>query len=320
MSLSGKSLTTISNLTVADINLILDTARSFEAVSARNIKKVPTLRGRTIINLFLEPSTRTRTSFELAGKRLSADVVNISYSASALSKGECFKDTAKTIESMIADAVIIRHKSSGAAQYLASLIEPVVINAGDGWHEHPTQALLDLYTIRKTFNTIKNVRVAIVGDIAHSRVARSLILALNKLKAKVVLVAPYPLLPMGVEKLGAEISTSLDDIMGDVDIVYLLRIQKERIEKNCLPSLREYSRLYGLNKDRWRRVKDRVKVMHPGPLNRGIEIDAAVADSDSALITTQVNSGVAVRMAVLYLLLESRPKSNGGRSIKRMWP
>jgi len=305
VSLSGKSLTSINDLTVADINLILDTARSFEAVSARNIKKVPTLRGRTIINLFLEPSTRTRTSFELAGKRLSADVVNISYSASALSKGESFKDTAKTIESMVADAVIIRHKSSGSAKYLASLIEPVVINAGDGWHEHPTQALLDLYTIRKTFNAIKKIKIAIVGDIAHSRVARSLIPALNKMQAEVVLVAPYPLLPREVEKLGAEFSTSLDDVIREVDIIYLLRIQKERIKQNCLPSLREYTRLYGLTKDRWRSIENGVKVMHPGPINRGVEIDADVADSGSALIRTQVNSGVAVRMAVLYLLLGS---------------
>lgn len=303
MSLSGRSLTSINNLSVADINLILDTATSFEAVSARNIKKVPTLRGRTIINLFLEPSTRTRTSFELAGKRLSADVVNISYSTSALLKGESFKDTAKTIESMVADAVIIRHRSSGSAQYLDSLIEPVVINAGDGLHEHPTQALLDLYTIRKTFNSIKDIRVAIVGDIAHSRVARSLIAALNIFKAKVVLVASYPMLPFAVERLGAEVSTSLDEVIDDVDIIYLLRIQKERIEKNCMPSQREYSRIYGLTKDRWSRVKNKVKIMHPGPLNRGVEIDAAAADSDSSLIATQVNSGVAVRMAILYLLL-----------------
>ena len=303
MPLRSKDLLSIDELTLDNIELILKTASSFEAVSDREIKKVPTLRGRTIINLFLEPSTRTRTSFEIAGKRLSADVVNVSGQGSAVVKGESLKDTAKTIEAMSVDAVVIRHWSSGSAKYLADLIEPPVINAGDGWHEHPTQALLDLYTMEKELGKVAGKKVAIVGDIAHSRVARSLIAALNKVKAKVTLVAPATLMPMGIAKLGVELSYSLDDVLDDVDIIYLLRLQKERQSENLLPSLREYSSLYGLSKSRWQRLKKGVRIMHPGPMNRGIEIDSFVADNEAALITEQVTSGVAVRMAILFLLM-----------------
>lgn len=303
MPLSSRDLLGIKDLSVEDITLILDTAQSFEAVSERQIKKVPTLRGRTIVNLFLEPSTRTRASFEIAGKRLSADVVNISGSGSSVSKGESLKDTAKTIEAMAVDAVVIRHWSSGSASYLAKLIGPPVINAGDGGHEHPTQALLDLYTLRKEKGGIAGLRVAIVGDIIHSRVARSLISALVKLKAEVTLVAPPTLLPFKIANFGAAVSASFDDILDQVDIVYMLRIQKERQEQKYFPSLREYSRMYGLSKERWEKIKGTAKVMHPGPINRGVEIDAVVADDAGALITNQVTSGVAVRMAVLYLLL-----------------
>ncbi len=303
MPLRSKDLLSIEDLTLENIDLILETASSFEEVFDREIKKVPTLRGRTIINLFLEPSTRTRTSFEIAGKRLSADVVNVSGQGSAVAKGESLKDTAQTIEAMSVDAVVIRHWSSGSAKYLAELIKPPVINAGDGWHEHPTQALLDLYTIKKEIGKLTGKRVAIVGDIAHSRVARSLIAALNKTKAKVTLVGPATLIPMDIDKLGVDISYSLDDVLEDVDIVYLLRLQKERQSENLLPSLREYSRLFGLSKARWQRLKNGVRIMHPGPMNRGIEIDSFVADNEKALIREQVTSGVAVRMAILYLLM-----------------
>lgn len=303
MPLSNRDLLSINDLSLKDIELILETAQSFAEVSTRQIKKVPTLRGRTIVNLFLEPSTRTRTSFEIAGKRLSADVINISGSSSAVAKGESLKDTAKTIEAMAVDAVVVRHWSSGSAAYLAELINPPVINAGDGCHEHPTQALLDLYTLQKAFGKIAGLSVVIVGDIAHSRVARSLVLALAKLKATVTVVGPATLLPVKIDKLGAGVSTSLDQSIKDADVVYLLRIQKERQQQNYFPSLREYSRLYGLTRERWLKIKDRAKVMHPGPMNRGVEIDATVADGEAALITNQVNSGVAVRMAILYLLL-----------------
>lgn len=303
MPLRSKDLLSIDELSTQNIELILDTASSFEEVFDREIKKVPTLRGRTIINLFLEPSTRTRTSFEIAGKRLSADVVNVSGQGSAVAKGESLKDTAKTIEAMSVDAVVIRHWSSGSAKYLADMIEPPVINAGDGWHEHPTQALLDLYTMKKEIGKVAGKKVVIVGDIAHSRVARSLIAALTKVKASVTLVAPATLMPMGIEELGVELSYSLDDVLGDVDIIYLLRLQKERQSENLLPSLREYSRLYGLSKSRWQRLEKGVRIMHPGPMNRGIEIDSFVADNEAALITEQVTSGVAVRMAILYLLM-----------------
>lgn len=298
-----KDLLGIKELDKEDIERILDTAESFKEVSARAIKKVPTLRGRTIVNLFLEPSTRTRTSFELAGKRLSADIVNFSAKASSLVKGESLKDTAQTLEAMNADLVVMRHSAAGAAHFLASITHLSVVNAGDGSHEHPTQALLDLFTIRERLKNIGGLKVAIVGDIAHSRVARSNIFALTKMGAEVILVGPPTLMPLEVEELGVKISYNLDDVILDVDVIYLLRLQLERQSESLFPSLREYSNLFGLNKERLSHAKKDVLVMHPGPMNRGVEISSEVADLPQALITEQVANGVAVRMAVLYLLL-----------------
>lgn len=303
MKLKSKDLLGIKDLAKEEIELILDTTESFKEVSARAIKKVPTLRGRTIVNLFLEPSTRTRTSFELAGKRLSADIVNFSAKASSLVKGESLKDTAKTLEAMNADLVVMRHSAAGAAHFLAQITHLSVINAGDGSHEHPTQALLDLFTIRERTKNIEGLKVAIVGDIAHSRVARSNIFALTKMGAEVILVGPPTLMPLEVEDLGVKVSYSLDDVILDVDVIYLLRLQLERQSESLFPSLREYSNLFGLNKERLSHAKKDVLVMHPGPMNRGVEISSEVADLPQALITEQVANGVAVRMAVLYLLL-----------------
>jgi len=303
LTLSCHDLVSIADLTDGDISALLETAASFKDISLRQIKKVPTLRGRTVINLFLEPSTRTRTSFEIAGKRLSADVVNISGAGSALAKGECLKDTAKTIEAMSVDAVVLRHWSSGAAYKLAQYVQPPVINAGDGSHEHPTQALLDLLTIKDSLGDVAGAKVTIVGDISHSRVARSLIVLLTRLEAKVTVVAPPMFLPAGIERLGCTVSYSLDDHIEGSDVLYLLRIQKERQGAKIYSELAEYTRIYGLTKERWARVSPTCKIMHPGPMNRGVEIDPDVADSLGSLINTQVTNGVAVRMAVLYLLI-----------------
>lgn len=303
LMLRHKDLVSINQLTRDEITLILDTAESFKSISERPIKKVPTLRGRTIITLFFEPSTRTRTSFELAAKRLSADTVSISKSASAVVKGESIKDTAQTIEAMASDLVIIRHSASGSAELLSKYMECGVINAGDGSHEHPTQALLDLLTMREKFGSLEGLKVAIVGDITHSRVARSNILALNKMGAKVVVVGPPTLIPRDIDLLGVDISHDLDAVLPEVDILYLLRIQLERQGESLFPSLREYASLYGLNRKRLKAAKPGLAVMHPGPMNRGVEISAEIADIPQALITTQVTNGVAVRMAVLYLLL-----------------
>lgn len=303
MTLSCHDLLSVADLTDGDIGALLETAASFKDISRRTIKKVPTLRGRTIVNLFLEPSTRTRTSFEIAGKRLSADVINISGAGSALAKGECLKDTAKTIEAMNIDAVVVRHWSSGAAHKLAQYLEPPVINAGDGAHEHPTQALLDLLTIQDSLGDIAGAKVTIVGDISHSRVARSLIGLLDRMKVKVTVVAPPMFLTPGIANLGCRVSYSLDDELDGSDVLYLLRVQKERQGADVFPGLAEYARMYGLTKARWARASTNCKIMHPGPLNRGVEIDPDVADSLGSLINTQVTNGVAVRMAVLYLLI-----------------
>lgn len=312
--LGAKDLLGIDQLTVEEIEYILQTARSFEEVSARTIKKVPALRGRTIVNLFFEPSTRTRTSFELAGKRLSADIVNISSKTSAIAKGECLKDMALTLQAMGVDVVVIRHSAAGAPHMFARWTDARVINAGDGAHEHPTQALLDLYTIQARLGKIRGLRVAIVGDIAHSRVARSNILALTKMGARVTLVAPSTLVPLRIEELGVTVSSNLDEIIPQVDIIYLLRLQLERQKESFLPTLREYSRLFGLTEERMEKARDNVLVMHPGPLNRGIEIASEVADKAEAIIAEQVTSGIAVRMAILYLLFggvsESAEASN----------
>jgi len=298
-----KSLLSISDLEPEDIDLIFKTAKSFKEVASREIKKVPTLRGRTIVNLFLEPSTRTRTSFELAAKRLSADVVNISAKSSAIAKGESLEDTAKTIEAMNADIVVIRHPAAGAACLLDKLSSFGVINAGDGSHEHPTQALLDIYTIQEKLARIEGLKIAIVGDISHSRVARSNILAFNKMGAQVVLVGPPTLMPAKIELMNVDVSYDFDGAIEDVDVIYLLRVQLERQTESFFPSLREYSTLFGLNMDRLKSTKKDILIMHPGPMNRGIEITSDVADLPQTVVNEQVKNGVAVRMAILYHLL-----------------
>ncbi|MBI4733931.1 MAG: aspartate carbamoyltransferase catalytic subunit, partial [Rubrobacteridae bacterium] len=303
MGLKHKDLLSIDQLSTDEISLILDVAESMDDISKRQIKKVPTLRGRTVINLFFEPSTRTRTSFELAAKRLSADAVNISKSSSAIVKGESVKDTALTLQAMAADLVVIRHSASGSAELLAKYMDCSVVNAGDGCHEHPTQALLDLLTIRQEFGTLCGVNVVIVGDILHSRVARSNILALKKMRANVIVVAPPTLVPRDIEQLGVEVSHDLDSVLSQADVLYLLRVQLERQGEPLFPSLREYSSLYGLNKRRLDMAKADLVVMHPGPINRGVEIAPEIADMSQSLITKQVTNGVAVRMAVLYLML-----------------
>ena len=292
------------DLTRDDALLILDTAeRLAEATEAAQVKKLPTLRGRTVVNLFFEDSTRTRTSFELAAKRLSADVINFSAKGSSVSKGESLKDTAWTLEAMGADAVVIRHHASGAPHRLAGWIKGSVINAGDGTHEHPTQALLDAYTMRQRLGRLDDLNVTIVGDVIHSRVARSNVLLLNTLGAQVTVVAPPTLLPVGVETWPVEVSYDLDAVLPKSDVVMMLRVQRERMGAAYFPSTREYSRRYGLDRDRIRLLKDDAIVMHPGPMNRGVEIAAEVADSPRSTIVDQVTNGVSVRMAILYLML-----------------
>jgi aspartate carbamoyltransferase catalytic subunit len=284
---------------------VLDTAAQLDqALVGREVKKLPTLRGRTVVNLFFEDSTRTRTSFELAAKRLSADVVNFSAKGSSVSKGESLKDTALTLEAMGADAVVIRHASSGAPHRLVNWVRGSVINAGDGTHEHPTQALLDAYTIRRRLGRVDGLRVTIVGDVLHSRVARSNVLLLSTLGAEVTLVAPPTLLPVGVDAWPAEISYELDSALSKADAVMMLRVQKERMNASYFPSAREYSRRYGLDRARLAMLPEHAVVMHPGPMNRGMEIAAEVADDPRrSTIVEQVTNGVSVRMAVLYLLL-----------------
>jgi len=301
--LSSNHIIEMSDLTPDDIGLVLDTAESFKEVNERRIKKLPTLRGRTIINLFLEPSTRTRMSFEIAAKRLSADGVNMTGSASATVKGESLRDTAKTLSAMACDLIVIRHKYAGAPRVLAESMDAHVVNGGDGMHEHPTQALLDLFTIRERLGTLSGLTVGIVGDIAHSRVAGSLVPALRMVGATPVVIGPPTLMPARPDVLGAEVVTSLDEALPDLDVAYMLRIQMERAEGMPFPSLREYAQLFGINRRRMERMKPSAIVMHPGPMNRGVEISSDVADSDRAVVLDQVNAGVAVRMAAMYLLL-----------------
>ena len=304
-----KHLLSISDISKSDAISILDTAQELARVSDGPMKKLPTLRGRTIVNLFAEDSTRTRISFEAAAKRLSSDVINFSAKGSSISKGESLKDTAQTLQAMGADAVIIRHSASGAAQRLADSrwMSGAVINAGDGTHEHPSQALLDAFTIRKHLSKgardLAGLRVAIVGDVLHSRVARSNVLLLSKLGARVVLVAPPTLLPVGIESWPCEISYDLDSVIEGVDAVMMLRIQLERMNELFFPNAREYSRYFGLNSDRMRALKSDAIVMHPGPMNRGLEITADAADGARSVIVEQVANGVSIRMAILYLLL-----------------
>jgi aspartate carbamoyltransferase catalytic subunit len=308
MPLKRKDLLGIADLSPEEINLILDTAETFRDINQRQIKKVPTLRGKTVINLFFEASTRTRTSFEIAAKRLSADAINISPLTSSVTKGETLIDTAMNLQAMAPDAIVIRHSSSGAPHQIAKIVNAAVINAGDGAHEHPTQALLDALTVRQNKGRITGLKVAIIGDILHSRVARSNAHLLSKLGAHVVLAGPRTLLPIGLEKLIAPsegsvaFADNINEAIAEADVVMMLRIQLERQAGGFFPSLREYSIHYGLNRKRLELAKPDVIVLHPGPINRGIEIDSDVADGPFSLILDQVASGVAVRMAVLYLL------------------
>ncbi len=297
-----KDLLGIQDLSVEEIELILDTAEPMKDIIRRQIKKVPTLRGKAVINLFYEPSTRTRTSFELAGKYMSADTINISTSTSSVVKGETLKDTAKTLEVMGADVVIIRHAEAGAPYVLSKHLSASVINAGDGSHEHPTQALLDMYTIKEKKGRLRGLKVSIVGDILHSRVARSNIWGLTKMGAEVRVIGPSTLLPPGLDKLGVTSYTSLAEGILGADVIMVLRIQLERQSKGMFPTLREYARLFGVTAETIRLAQPDALIMHPGPMNRGIEIAPAVADSIQSVINEQVTNGVAVRMALLYLL------------------
>ena len=296
-----KDLVGLRELSADEINFILHTADAFKQVGTREIKKVPALRGKTLVNFFIEPSTRTRTSFELAAFRLSADVINISAASSSLTKGETLKDTARNLEALHADILVLRHSSAGAPHFLAERLKASVINAGDGAHEHPTQALLDLYTIRDKRDTISGLHVVIIGDVLFSRVARSNIFGLTRLGAHVTLVGPSTLVPREFEKLGVRVSHRLDDILPEADVVNLLRIQHERQRKEYFPGIGEYTRLFGLTKERAKRLKPDCLIMHPGPINRGVEIDSEVADGSQSVILDQVTNGLAVRMAVLYL-------------------
>lgn len=303
MKFERKDILGIKDLSVDEINIILETAESFLEISTREIKKVPALRGKTIINLFFEASTRTRTSFEIAAKRLSADTINISASTSSVVKGETLIDTARNLEAMNPDVIVIRHSAAGAPHLLATLVKQSIINAGDGAHEHPTQALLDMITIKEKKGKIAGLKVAIVGDIAHSRVARSNIYGLAKMGARVVLAGPATMLPRDIEQMGVKAYTKLEDAIVDADVVMMLRIQLERQKQNIFPSLREYSQHFCLNSHNIKLARPDAIVMHPGPINRGVEISPDIADDPSrSVILDQVSKGVAVRMALLYLL------------------
>ena len=309
-----KDLLAIEELNAQEIVLLLDTARQFKQVGARDVKKVPALQGRTLVNFFVEPSTRTRTSFELAAMRLSADVINISADSSSLVKGETLKDTALVLQANNVDIVVLRHPSAGAARFLAERLRSCIINAGDGAHEHPTQALLDLYTIREKRGRIEGLHVAIVGDILFSRVARSNIWGLLKLGARVTLVGPSTLVPRVFERMGVAVVRRLDDVLAEVDVINLLRIQHERQRRAYFPGLGEYVTLFGLTKERAARLRPDCLVMHPGPINRGVEIDSDVADDPRhSVILDQVTNGLAVRMAALYLCAGSRDGAPAAR-------
>ena len=301
--LHHKHLIDIDEYSVEEITEILDTARSFKEVNDRTIKKLPTLRGRTVINLFLEPSTRTRTSFEIAGKRMSADVINFSASSSSTKKGETLADTGETLNAMNADLIVVRSKQEGAPRLLARHVDAHIVNGGDGKHQHPTQALLDAFTIRERFGRLEGLRIGIVGDIAHSRVVGSLVPLLVKMGAKPIVIGPATLMPSEPGWWGCEWSYTLDDVLPELDVVYMLRIQMERLDGAPLPSLREYTMLYGIDAARLAAMKPEAIIMHPGPINRGVELSAEAADSERAVILDQVNAGVAVRMSVMYLLL-----------------
>lgn len=303
-----KDLLGLEHLTRQEIELILSTAESFKEVSSRDIKKVPALRGKTVVNLFYEPSTRTRVSFEVAAKRLSADVINIAVETSSVRKGETLIDTGKNIQALNADIVVMRHNHSGAAVILARALEISVVNAGDGWHEHPTQALLDMFTLKEKFGRIAGLHVSIVGDIAHSRVARSNIWGLTKLGAHVTLCAPRILIPVGIEETGVRITHDLDDALANADAVNVLRMQFERDGQDAFPRQLEYFRNFGITRERLAKAKKDTIIMHPGPLNRGIEIASDVADGPHSVILEQVTNGIAVRMAVLFLVAQARDR------------
>ncbi len=310
MEFNRKHLLELKGLTREEITFILDTAESFKEVLKRPIPKVPTLRGKTIVNLFFEPSTRTRISFELAQKRLSADSVSFTAATSSVLKGETLRDTARNIEAMNIDMVVIRHGASGAPHFLTQCVKASIINAGDGQHEHPTQGLLDIMTLREKFKTLEKLKVAIIGDVAHSRVARSNIYGLQAMGAEVALCGPPTMMPLDAEQWQAEIFYNLDDALAWADVVNVLRIQLERQQKGLFPSTREYHKLYGITRARVEKAKKEITILHPGPINRGVEIESEMADSEFSLILDQVTNGVAVRMAVLYLL-------SGGRGAER---
>jgi aspartate carbamoyltransferase catalytic subunit len=303
MELGCKNLLSISDLSPEEITLILDTSGSMKEVSERDIKKVPTLRGKTVINLFFEPSTRTRTSFEIAGKRLSADVINISASSSSVVKGETLRDTGENLQAMHPDLIVVRHSSAGAPKILADALPAAIINAGDGAREHPTQALLDAFTMRERRGRLAGLKVAIIGDITHSRVARSNIFLLNKMGAQVVVSGPQTMVPRFIESLGVTFVPSLVEAVRDVDVIMMLRIQLERQHQSLFPTVREYSKFFGLSRTVLNHARPDVLVMHPGPVNRGIEMSADVMDGPASIILEQVTNGVAVRMALMYLLI-----------------
>lgn len=302
MGLKGKDLLELQDVEAEEIRLILDTALPMKEIIGRQIKKVPTLRGRTVVNIFYEASTRTRTSFELAAKYLSADSINITASASSITKGESLRDTARTVAAMGADIVVLRHPMAGAAHLLARTVNASVINAGDGAHAHPTQALLDLFTVREKKGTLAGLKVAIIGDILHSRVARSNIWGFTKMGAEIRVCGPATLIPAEIERMGARVCNRVEDALEGADVVMVLRIQLERQRQGLFPGLREYGRLFGINRQRLELAKSDALVMHPGPMNRGVEIAPDVADGIQSVITEQVTNGVAVRMALLYLL------------------
>jgi len=306
MSWTRRHLLDIESLTPEEILTVLDTARAFKAVGERTIKKVPALRGKTVVNLFVEPSTRTRTSFELSEQRLSADIINFTAEASSLRKGETLKDTARNLEALNVDFIVIRHTAAGAPHFLARVLQAHVINAGDGAHEHPTQALLDLFTIREKKGRIEGLNVTIIGDILYSRVARSDIWGLTKLGARVTLCGPATLVPREFEQLGCRITYDLEEAIREADVINLLRIQHERQRRTMFPGIHEYTQFFGLNPARMALTKPDVLIMHPGPINRGVEIDSETADGERSVILEQVTNGLAVRMAVLFLV-------NGGR-------
>ena len=307
----NEHLLSIRDLSAEDIVRVLDTAESFREVGTRVIKKVPALRGRTVVNLFYENSTRTRISFELAAKRLSADVINFTTSGTSVAKGESLKDTALTLQAMGADAIVIRHASSGAPFTLTKWVRGSVLNAGDGTHEHPTQALLDLYTMRDRLGRLEELRVGIIGDVLHSRVARSLSFALVKMGAEVTLVGPPTLIPPDAPAWGVDVSYDIDGVLPKLDVCYMLRVQRERQRQQYFPSVREYARLFGLTRGRVAGLPEGALIMHPGPMNRGVEIDSDVADLPQAVMEEQVTNGIAIRMSLLYLLLGGRTEGAG---------